>query len=340
MIPVASLCLLAGCGGGSPSGPSGPGTTLPPSVPTHPVSGVVYYDENANGRLDPGEDVRLPSVAVSVGGQQATTVAGGRFTVPAVPAGTRDALGVLLPPFFRPGAAIPVSVPTGAGFEVAVPAVLPIQQNRPNTFLAFGDSITKGDGSKSRDGYRGAFSSAIRSFWGGPAIVIEDGVESTQTPQGAERLGASLARFHPAYALILYGTNDWNEFYCRNAIKCGTVNYIRSMIQQCKAAGTVPVVGTIIPANPAYEDRQAFQRNAWIEEMNGYIRPAVKEEGGVLADTDAAFRAAAGTHLQDYFADHVHPNDEGYAIIAQEFFRAVTTPVPASATGFGPAARN
>jgi len=47
-------------------GPHRPGRPHP--SPGSPVSGFVFYDENANGIAEPAETVRLPSVGVTVGG--------------------------------------------------------------------------------------------------------------------------------------------------------------------------------------------------------------------------------------------------------------------------------
>jgi lysophospholipase L1-like esterase len=49
----------------------------------------------------------------------------------------------------------------------------------------------------------------------------------------------------------------------------------------------------------------------------------VPEEGGVLADPHALFLAEGGD-LAALFSDHVHPNERGYALIADAFFRAIT----------------
>src|SRR4249920_4194425 len=90
----ASVLLLltvvtAACGGGptSPDNPGGGGTPTPP--PGSPVSGYLFYDENGNGIADAGEIVRLPSVGVAIGGQNATTAAGGRFSIASVPNGAQ-----------------------------------------------------------------------------------------------------------------------------------------------------------------------------------------------------------------------------------------------------------
>src|SRR5712692_10452420 len=76
---------LGGCGGGdSPTGPS-----LPPG-PTSDVVAVVFYDENGNGRIDPGEGARLPDVMVEVGGRTGRSErASGRAVVSRVPQGAQ-----------------------------------------------------------------------------------------------------------------------------------------------------------------------------------------------------------------------------------------------------------
>ena len=341
---LALALSLAACGRGSPtlSSPPSPAPTAPPTpASVHPVPGVVFYDENANGTLDPGEDVRLPHVVVTLGGRSAESDAEGSFTIADVPAGSRAAevRADSLPPYFRAGRLPTVGVPLPDGARVPVPVVLPIAANRPNVYLAFGDSITAGDGSRGSRGYRAALQSQLRGYWG-TAEVVDDGVESTRSDDGAARIGGSLAAQSPAYVLIEYGTNDWNLSACRHVYTCFTIENLRSMIRQAKAAGTVPVVGTIIPANPAYVNRLAAERNAWIDETNAVLAPMARAEGAVVADLNAAMRRET-EDLPSLFSDHVHPNDRGYAAMADELFRAITRPVgtaPAAQGAGGPQA--
>ncbi len=334
-IALATALAVAGCHGRGPAAPAPVAAPTPEPSPTsfHAVTGVVFSDENGSGRIEEGEDVRLPAVAVSIGGKTAVSGPDGRFTIPDVPAGPRTPAIVAdtLPPFFRPGLLAAFPVPPPAGFELAVPVVLPIGSNRPNTFLAFGDSITAGDGSRGRRGYRAELQSRLADYWGA-AEVIDDGVESTRSDDGAARIGESLAAERPAWVLIEYGTNDWNLSACRHVYSCFTIQNARSMIQQAKAAGTLPVVGTIIPANPAYVDRLADERNSWIDETNAALAPMAREEGAVVADLNAAFKRET-TDLSSLFSDHVHPNDHGYEVMAAELFRAITTPAPAQSRG-------
>ncbi len=320
------------CGGGS-KGPTDPGD--PPPAPGSPVSGFVFYDENANGIADPAEAVRLPSVGVSVGGVAASTATGGRFSLPSVPNGSQPAQARpdTLPAYFAAGSALTVSVPpTG---DVAVPAVLALgARAKANVYLAFGDSITWGQGSSDGSGYADILEADLRSFWG-KATVIADGAPATKSNRGESRLGASLRTHRPAYVLILYGTNDWNDGECRDELPCYTIDALRSMVLQTRDAGAFPVVGTIPPVNPSYTDRRPEERNDWVKRMNDLVRAMAKQEGAPVADVHGEFLKEAS--LAALFDDYLHPNDTGFQVIKRAFFGAITRPIAASGSARPPA---
>ena len=201
LLVLGGLTIVA-CGGRSPTV-----TSLPSPVPSatppasvHPVAGVVFYDENGNGVPDPGEDARLPHVLVTLGGRSAESDAEGAFLVSDVPAGTRAVtLGAAsLPPFYRPGRLPSVAVPLPDGARVPVPVVLPIGANRPNVYLAFGDSITSGDGSRGNRGYRASLESQLRDYWG-RADIVNDGLERIGMGRRFNGAGVDKAQIaHPA----------------------------------------------------------------------------------------------------------------------------------------------
>jgi acyl-CoA thioesterase-1 len=296
-------------------------------VTRHAVSGLVFYDENQNGQLDEPEEVRLPGVAITVGDRTVGSSADGSFEMPDAPAGQRSAaVGVdSLPLFFTPGPAVSLSVPSPAGFRLAVPVALPIGTNHPNVFMAFGDSITEGDGSRGGQGYRITLSNLLRSHWGGRPQVPEEGVTATKSDGGLARLPDTLARVRPAYTLIHYGTNDWNSANCSRASRCYTAASVRGMVQVAKAANSVPVVATLIPANPdASPSRRPVDRNGWIRETNLALRAVAAEEGAILADLHAMFEAEGPEESWGrFFSDHVHPNQAGYDLMAEGWYRAI-----------------
>jgi len=329
----ASLLLLltvasAACGGGGPTSPDGGGGASPTPPPGSPVSGYLFYDENGNGIADPNETVRFPSVGVAIGGQSATTAAGGRFSITSVPNGaqTGQARTETLPAYFT---ATTINVTVPATGDVAVPVRLLLgSRNQPNVYLAFGDSITAGEGSSDDQGYLSWLNAQLRSFWG-KASMENDGAPGTRSNAGRSRLPGSLATYRPAYALILYGTNDWNEPECRDAPPCYTIDSLRSMIEDTKSAGAWPIVATIPPVNPQYTDHEPTERNAWVKSMNDLVRSMAASEKAPVADVYADFMKQSS--LPPLYSDFLHPNDAGYQIVAQAFFRAITQPLAGSA---------
>jgi lysophospholipase L1-like esterase len=299
---------------------------------------TVFYDENGNGALDITENGRVPDVEVEIAGRTGRTdKATGRATVAGVPEGSHRvaAREATLPAFYRVNASASASVqsPQPAGADVYVPLTLAIGRNRPNVYLGFGDSITAGDGARTSDGYRDVLEDLLRRHFG-PGQVLKDGVGATRTDDGVDRIAASLTRHRPAYTLILYGTNDWNRasFECRTSFACDTAENLRHIIGVVRSVESLPVVATIPPANP--DNAFTAERNVWIGKMNELIRPMARAEGAVVADVHAAFLREAD--VAGLFADHVHPNDRGYQVLAAAFFRAISQP-PAAAAAAAPA---
>ena len=332
-LAVLLLLPVAGCGGDSPTTPS----TVVPSVGGD-LNVTVFYDENGNGVVDASEGTRLPDVMVEAGGKNGRTVKGsGRGTISAVPTGSQSVSirTSSLPAYYRAGAAVTVTLPQDANREILLPVTLSIGSNRANVYFEFGDSITDGDGSSNGDGYRGRLETRLVQQLN-RANVSRNGNQGTTSAEGAARIGAWLRDFRPAYMLILYGTNDWNQSACNSDIStCFTQASIRSMVQQTKANGSLPVVSTIIPANTGYDARVPPDRNVRIQQMNDQIRAVCQAEGCPVAESYNAFMTAAGGNLRSLYVDHIHPNDTGHDLIAQSFFEAITRATGGNAASFG-----
>ena len=89
-------------------------------------------------------------------------------------------------------------VPQVAGTEIAVPATLATGGNHPRTYMAFGDSISWGDGSNDGSGYRSYLEANLATYWGGSHGVPNEGVPGTRSNKGESRIGTSLRRVRPA----------------------------------------------------------------------------------------------------------------------------------------------
>ena len=209
-LSVTLVVALSACGGGS--SPSGPTPQPSPStVPGATVVATLYYDENQDGRAEAGEAIRIPDVEVSIGGRTARSEkTTGRAVVTGVPAGTQTVTlrADTVPPFYalqQLSTTVQVSLPEGG--QVMVALTLPIENNQTNVYMAFGDSITRGDGGTS-GGYPADLQNRLAAHFGG-AFVNNRGADSTNSFEGVERVRRNL-NGRPAYTLIVYGTNDWN----------------------------------------------------------------------------------------------------------------------------------
>ena len=323
---------LSGCGGGGGS-PTAPST---PPPPTYAVTAVAFYDEDGDGRLDAEEEGRLPGVTVEIGGRTASTELGtGRARVTGILGGARTAAVRVdsLPLFWVAGEPVPVDVPTER--EIELPVRLPVGGNSVNVYMAFGDSITEGAGSSTERGYIPLLEDRLRAGFG-VADLVAEGIGGTTSQQGAARLAARLGRNRPAFTLILYGTNDWN--FCDDVASCYTLDSIASMIGQVKSRESLPVVATIPPVNVGYDARAPERRNEWVAETNAGIKALARAEGALLVDVEKVLLDAAAGNFSQLFVDHVHPNDRGYELIADEFYRALTrgrgTATAGSTSGF------
>jgi lysophospholipase L1-like esterase len=321
------VSIAAGCGG------KGGGTSGPTAVqPTFTVTGALFYDENGNGMLDPGENTRVPDVTVEAGGQSArSSKVLGEFTLSSVagPTQTVTLRRTTLPPFYVAPASVTVTVPQSA--PLLIPLTLPIGSNRPNVYMGFGDSITIGQGSSDDRGYATPLEAKLAAHFG-RGMVVREGADATRSNRGAERIDESLNRARPAYTLILYGTNDWNVFECKDTPPCFTIDSLRDIVLSARGSQSLPILSTIIPGDP--KSTMQPDRNEWVAGMATRIKALGREMGVPVADPQALFVKAP--NFDSLYVDHVHPNNSGYELIAQAFFTAITTPLEAATAAAGP----
>jgi len=326
---------LAACGGGS--SPAGPGPT-PSSGGSQSVTAVVFYDENGSGILEAAETARVPEVEVTIGGRAGRSAPmTGRMVIEGVPTGTFTPVvsPATLPPFYQVGRMPSVGIP--AAGEINVPLVLPIGSNRPNTYMAFGDSVTVGDNYPGDPSYGALLEDKLRQHFG-RAQVINEGLGATRSNQGADRVDGPLIFNRPAYTLILYGVNDWNRSECKRpsqlATECFTIPSLRDIVLSARGSSSLPVLATLPPANEGFNVLAPPQRNAWVSAVDVEIRALARREGALLVDLEQAFLATG-----DYgrlFVDHVHPNAAGEEIIATTFFQAIARGPRTGAAFTGP----
>ena len=312
LLPVA-VCAVA-CGGGA-------GAAAPSPV-SRPVTFVAFLDENRNGAIDGSERIRIPGAEVTFGGvtgRSSAPTGEVSLVVPATPLPLSVAASSL-PPYYQGPEGAVASPPADGVFNV--PIRLPLGEGAvAGIYLAFGDSITNGQvGTGDGQGYTGMLERKLAAYFG-KATVINDGVDSSNSEKGDDRILDSLGAGRPAFTLILYGTNDWSDARCADT-PCFTIDRLRSMVRKVRARGGFPFVGTLLMTNVGNDFRASPQRNSWVEVQNGHIKDMAAEEGAVLVDLHAAFERSPLTY-NELFADYIHPSAAGYQVIADAWFDAI-----------------
>jgi lysophospholipase L1-like esterase len=322
---IACGVAAVGCGGGSstPDGPTGP------TVPTYSVAVTVFYDQDSDGQLDANEAARVPGVQVVIGTGSGTSAPGtGIASVTGIQEG---ALSVAvrtesLPAYYQ--APSPATIQVPGATEARIGLTLPIGDNSPNLYLGLGDSITAGDGSSDEQGYKLKLQNLLGPYFARAEVQTRgrQGDTSAETAQVTRR---TLREHDPAYTLILLGTNDWHDQICQKQgpTACFTIESLRSIVEDVKDWRSLPVLATITPVNPLYS---TAARDAFYDQTNVGIKALAREENIVLADLSADFKAAG--NLSTLFADDVHPNDAGYQVMAQGWFKAITRARSAAAS--------
>jgi len=246
-------------------------------------------------------------------------VGSGRVQITGVPTGSQSLTvrSETLPPFYRTRGPIAVEVPLPEGAEVEVPLTLEIGGNRPNVYMAFGDSLTTGATASPGADYPSVLQARLLSHFG-TAIVSNRGSPGNDSFDAVERARRNLRNIAPAYTLVLYGTNDWNDLTCRMSPPCYTLDNLRTVLEDIHDFGSLPFIATLPPVNP---DRNDASRNEWIETMNDAIRALAQEQGAFVVELYAPFIQAAD--LPSLYVDHIHFNDEGYEMMADAFFEAI-----------------
>jgi lysophospholipase L1-like esterase len=292
---------------------------------------VVFLDENGNGALDPDERGRVPGASVSIDAATARSAPGtGRARVSGIGDGSHE-LSLRpesLPPFYRAPAPRRIQVP--AAVELAVPTRLPIAANRPHVYLAFGDSLTEGVGSSDGTAYRRILESRLSAHFG-RATVVDGGGSGTDSHRGARRVAGLLAAHRPAYTLVLYGINDWDR-EDRGRV---TLRSLGRILDRVAAAGSLPVLATLPPTHPGADPRASLERNRWVSHVNEGIRRLAAARGAALADVEAALLSRTDRDVLYY--DGLHPNDAGYAVVAEAFFAAISGRPPSRGGALQPA---
>ena len=199
---------------------------------------------------------------------------------------------------------------------------LAIAQTTPTPtqhIAGFGDSITvgypyiEGQGNGRRiGGYEPALEKIMENA-GEPAKVYNWGLEGETTANGVNRINGVLARQPGNYMLIMEGTNDPGAGISLET----TIANLGLIIDACQASGIVPIIGNLTPDTRG--EWEEFKNIA--NTYNPAIAQLAAQKGVKLAD----HYGATITNWEALSDDLLHPNNDGYSVLANTWYLALNS---------------
>lgn len=172
--------------------------------------------------------------------------------------------------------------------------------NDPNLVVCIGDSLTAGINCVGA-----SYPTRLAGMCG--KTVVNLGVGGVSSAYGKSHVSEALDR-HPGYVCILYGSNDPGHGIGASA----TGANIRAIIDACKAASCIPIVGTPPPTIPPHRDN-----NEELAAIAAEIRSAARAKGAGLVDIHAAFSSDPEKYLNP--EDGLHFSEAGGDLVARKF---------------------
>lgn len=159
--------------------------------------------------------------------------------------------------------------------------------------IAFGDSLVYGVGASSRENN---FVSILSKRIGEPIINL--GVSGNTTGDGLSRI-KELDGYDPKIVILLLGGND----YLRKIPKEETFNNLAKIIENIQSRGAIVLLLGVRGGIVSDEYKNEFEILSK-KYKTAYVPNVLS---GLLTN-------------QKYMADAIHPNDEGYRIIADKIY--------------------
>lgn len=159
---------------------------------------------------------------------------------------------------------------------------------------------------------------------------IGRGISGQTTPQMLVRFRQDVIALHPDVVQIMAGTNDvaGNTGVTSDA---ASEDNIRSMVELAHANGIRVILASIPPADD-FPWRRGLDPGPRIVRLNQWLKDHAAETGSVYADYWTAL-SDGGLGLEaEYTYDGVHPDEDGYAVMAkladEAIAEALATPKP------------
>ncbi len=214
-------------------------------------------------------------------------------------------------------------------FSVAVTAIPQLLKTK---FMAFGDSLTEGKTSVTAGGVvlvpSGTFNTSssyveqlslklAARYQDQITTVIAQGWGNEEAGEGKNRLPGALATYNPDALLLLEGVNDLlhtSDPTKMQAAIDSALNALRTMCVTARSRGVKVFLGTLTPLDP---DKNHFFQAPAVNTLNSSIKTMAAQEGATLVDLNQV------VPLSLVGSDGTHLTSQGYAVVADEWMKAI-----------------
>ena len=182
-------------------------------------------------------------------------------------------------------------------------AALPPAATGEQRVVFYGDSITDAWGRMPKTG----------TFFPGKPYVNR-GISGQTTPQMVVRFRQDVIDLHPAAVLILAGTNDIAGNTGPMTPEMTEDNF-RSMADLAHANGIKVILASITPVFD-YPWKHGMEPASKIRAINAWLKDYCEQHGYTYLDYYTSLTDSEGGMKPGISFDGVHPNEQGYAIMA------------------------
>jgi lysophospholipase L1-like esterase len=168
--------------------------------------------------------------------------------------------------------------------------------SKGTNIICFGDSITFGYGANPGEDYPSALAKMIN------ASVINAGIDGDTSVEALKRLKSDVLDREPLLVIIEFGGND----FLRKIPQEVTMSNIKEMVERIQAQGAMAAIVDMSAGIFLQEYRKAFAEIA--HEKSAIFIPSILS--GVITNPNLK-------------SDFIHPNADGYKIIAQRIYRTI-----------------
>jgi lysophospholipase L1-like esterase len=160
---------------------------------------------------------------------------------------------------------------------------------------------------------------SITQMWD---IPLNDPGPSINFGEDGEATTGMLLRFNndviasaPGVVVILGGIDDMAQYADGQTTAPPTIDSIKAMAAMAQAAGIKVIFCSVMPFNFAINPQPPTFSPSEIEAFNQQLIALAQANGYLYADYYDAMINSAGTQNTALFADYVHPNAAGYAVM-------------------------